>query len=296
MITFDLHYHTNTYRSLQSTRKRRLEKHRLFLEKTGVDYVASTEHAYKRPLDAFRYLRDATHDIKTEILPAVEAISQEGIDMIFLYESEQALIEGIRELKPFCWSIWDTATIAAETKALTIIPHPFTPGRSGIVAGIGVEGFMQIQAQCDYVEIHNGLSIFLMDIAAKKPDAFKVDKTSGNIQKTFKLPDEYIIEGVGQAISSDAHHPGHQRIVGKTNLPLEKGDWFGFLKKRVKFEEALVAEEFVNNSTKLRQLVQSGRCVLGEYSLKSIKKVKTHNRKRTELAAGRGATKLKATV
>ncbi|MCW9033012.1 MAG: hypothetical protein OQK35_05015 [Alphaproteobacteria bacterium] len=249
--------------------------------------MASTEHAYKRPLDAFLYLRDATHNIKTEILPAVEAISQEGIDMIFLYESEKALTAAIRDLKPFCWSIWDTATIAAQTNAISIIPHPFTPGRSGIVAGIGVEGFMQIQAQCDYVEIHNGLSLFLMEIAAKKPDAFKVEKTAGNIQKTFKLPEEFILDGVGQAISSDAHHPGHQRIVGQTSEVIKDGDWFGFLKNRVCFEEAVVSEELMSKTTQLRQLMQSGRCVLGEYSLKTIKKVKTRSRKRSQEAADR---------
>ena len=282
MITFDLHYHTNVYRSLKSTRNRRLQRHRDCLAETGVDYVASTEHAYKRPLDAFLYLRDATHDIHTEVLPGVEAISSEGIDIIFLYPTEEGLRKGVQALKPFSWSVWDTAAIAAETGALTIIPHPFTPGKSGIVAGIGEAGFMEVQKSCDYVETHNGLSLFLIDLYARRPEALKVEKSNANIQKTFNLPEEFIVPGVGRAVSSDAHHPGHQRIVGGVEGIVKDGDWFGFLKNRVTFEKVTVAEEYINKSTKLRHMVQSGRCVLGEYSLKAIKKVKLKGRKRQE--------------
>lgn len=273
-VTFDLHYHTNVYRMQRWKRDRRLAKHRKYLSESKVDYVASTEHAYKNPLDAYLYLRDVTLDLPTEILPAVEAISKEGVDVIFIYRSEDALRQALRIIRPFSWNVADLAKLRADTGAITIIPHPFTPGKTGMANVLGTETFMNMQEHVDYIEIHNGLSLHFLENGMRDGKVPGPPKLQRNVEYTYRLPEEFRMDGVGLAVSSDAHFPRHQTIVGSVPAPDGKRpeDWFAFLQQRHHFAETPVRDHSERNLLKLWHMMQSGYCTFGEAVEKKAQK------------------------
>ena len=273
-VTFDLHYHTNVYRMARWNRDRRLAQHRRCLAETAVDYVASTEHAYKAPLDAYLYLRDAVLDLPTEILPAVEAISSEGIDIIFIFRDEDGLRAGLREIQPFKWDAKDMGHLGRQNDAITIIPHPFTPGRTGTANVLGEEAFLKLQHDVDYVEIHNGLSLHFLENGMKNGRAPTPPKLQRSVDYTYRLPDEYRHIDIGWAVSSDAHFPTHQTIVGgvETEDGKRPKDWFAFLQQRHHFRETEVRNHANRNLLSLWHGVQSSLCTFGEAVEKKAQK------------------------
>ncbi|RED52005.1 hypothetical protein [Aestuariispira insulae] len=265
-VTFDLHYHTNVYRMQRWNRDRRLAQHRKCLGETGVDYVASTEHAYKAPLDAYLYLRDAVLDLPTEILPAVEAISEEGVDIIFIYPDEDALRSALRVIQPFKWKAQDMGRLGRDTGAIVVIPHPFTPGRTGTANVLGSETFMQLQEEVDYIEVHNGLSLHFLENGMRGGKAVTPPKLQKSVEYTYRLPDELRLNQIGWAVSSDAHFPSHQTIVGgiETADGQRPSDWFSFLKQRHHFKETEVRNHGNRNLLKLWHGIESSYCTFGE--------------------------------
>jgi len=277
--TFDLHYHTNVYRLPRAQRIRKLNQHMKCLQETAVDYVASTEHAYKKPLDAYLYLRDATKNLKTHIIPAVEAISSEGVDIIYLYRNEEDLKNALKLIKPFGWAINDMNKLRDETGAINVIPHPFTPGRTGLANVMGPDCFMDLQKDADYVEIHNGLSLHFLENGFKRSKIFNSRKLENSVRYTFRLPKKFRLDTTGWAVSSDAHFPSHQRIVGSLSAAIDEDDWFSFLQQKHHFKRKSVRNASQTQLLKLWHLLQSSACTLGEVVEKNTLKSKVKFRK-----------------
>ncbi|MDX1737828.1 MAG: hypothetical protein R3261_06300, partial [Alphaproteobacteria bacterium] len=200
-VSFDLHYHTNIYKQSKDRRRQRLAQHRHFLQETNVDYVASTEHGYKGPLDAYLYLRDATEGIHTTILPAVEAISKEGVDIIFIFRNEDDLRNGLKSLTPFQWSANDCNKIRDAIGAINVIPHPFTPGKTGFANNMGKQSFIHIQEEVDYIEIHNGLSLHFLENGIRNKKMIAPGGLKQKVNYTFRLPNDLRNPNTGWAIS-----------------------------------------------------------------------------------------------
>lgn len=241
MMTFDLHYHLNSKNGSRSELDQLLVAHKNSLEISGVDYVASTEHVYKNALDAYLYLSEAVVDIDTTIIPGVEWIAKEGVEIIFLYESEQALRDALKVLKPFSHSVWDFKKLKDDTGAIAIIPHPFTPGRTGVASSLGVESFVKLLHEADYVEIHNGLSIQINNAAISRLMLKFLPSTAKHVAHTFSLPAEYRFEYIGWSVGSDAHFPDEQYCVGVVDIE-RSSDWFELLRNRIQFRTIQVRQ------------------------------------------------------
>ncbi len=276
-VSFDLHYHTNIYRLSKKQRTKRLEQHRQCLKETNVDFVASTEHGYKSPLDAYLFLRDATEGLHTQILPAVEAISKEGVDIIFIFEDETALRQGLKSLPPFKWSVHDMKHIRDATGAISIIAHPFTPGKTGLANAVGDVKFMKLQEEADYVEIHNGLSLHFLENGIKDGKLTSPPSLQRKVNNTYRLPNEFRLDHVGWAVSSDAHFPQHQSIVGSVDIETSNSnlpnDWFTFLQKRHKFKKKEVRQQNKRQWMNVWHMLQSGYCTMEEAIEKRAQKV-----------------------
>lgn len=221
----------------------RLQKIRWHLKRAGIDYVASTEHSYKKPLEAYQRLAEITRGLDTEIIPGVEGVSMEGVDVIFLYRTGEDLQRALRSLQTFRWSTRDVARIAEDTGAVTIVPHPFHIGKSSAGNVLSRRGYLRLLKMCDYVEIHNG-SALTVERRLSKSRVRKLFKEARlKLDKTLNLPLEDRGEGLGWAISSDAHYPGEQYVVGKTDLDMASDeDVIDFLKRRIRFEHQSVLE------------------------------------------------------
>lgn len=221
----------------------RLQKIRWHMKRAGIDYVASTEHSYKKPLEAYWRLDEACQGLGTEIIPGVEGVSAEGVDVIFLYRTGDDLRRALGSLQTFRWSVRDVARIAGDTDAVTIVPHPFHIGKSSAGNILSGRGYQQLLRMCDYVEIHNGSALAVERRLSRSRVKTLFKEARLKLDKTLDLPMEDRGEGLGWAISSDAHYPGEQYIVGKTDLDMEPGeDAIDFLRRRVRFEYQSVLE------------------------------------------------------
>lgn len=188
MPTFDLHFHANIHRMPALNKRRRLKKIRWYLEKYDLDYLASTEHSYKKPLEAYQRLADVSSGIKTTIIPGVEAISSEGIDIIFLYRDEDHLKHALTQYTTLNWSIRDMARIAADTDAISIIPHPFHIGRTSAGNILSSRAYKQLLKKADYVEIHNGSALTIDERLSSSAAKRQFVKTQVKIDRTIDLP------------------------------------------------------------------------------------------------------------
>ncbi|MBF0622404.1 MAG: hypothetical protein HQL54_10810 [Magnetococcales bacterium] len=275
MITFDLHYHPNVCRVSPSVRQRRLLKHASHIRTVGVDYLACTEHAYKNPLDGYRFLRDALGPYSnTTLIPGVECISREGVDIIFLFRRESDLEDYVRHVRPFSWTVTDMEKMARDFNAITVVPHPFSPGKTGLAKVMGLETYYQVTEKAHYVEVHNSAS-HLMKRFARKKFAKQFDTIQKQIAWTMDLPHEYRMDGVGWAVGSDVHFPGQQFYIGAADVAMQPGeDWFDLLKGRIKFEPVETEALDMSLGMEYRCLIKNSRCVLSESTIKAHKRAK----------------------
>jgi hypothetical protein len=275
MPTFDLHYHPNIANLKRPLRERKLERHKNVLATNRPDCVACTEHAYKRPLDAYLYLADAAKDLKTEILPGVEGVSREGVDIIFIYASEADLKSALKEQKPFAWSIKDVGRIRNATGAVSIVPHPFSLSRSGAGNVLSQAGYQRVLRMVDYVEIHNGSALTLMQRLSTKNARPLFKKTMETISWTINLPREHRGQGLGWAVSSDAHFPEEQFIIGATEEQPGPGEsLFDLLGRRVRFEALMVSYPSENNIVNNFRLFRTMRCAMAEGINKDMRQMR----------------------
>lgn len=275
MLTFDLHYHANINQLPGMQRRFRLRAIRRTLDAYALDYLASTEHSYKKPLDAYLYLADAAAGGHTTILPGVESVTSEGIDIIFLYRGEEQLRLAQREFASFKHSIRDVKSISQATGAISIIPHPFHICRSAAGNVLCRRAYAQLLRGCDYVEIHNGSALTFdqrLSASRTKP-LFK--KTRDKLRRTIDLPMKDRGKRLGWAVGSDAHYPGEQFIVGSTEIPMQPGEHpHDFLRRRIRFQTHVLHQPATDNSVNNYRLLRSLQSIIKEGARKELIKAK----------------------
>ena len=234
----DLHFHANISHKRKHVRDRRMRAIARHFETNRLDYVASTEHAYKNPLDAYLRLAEITQGKHTRIIPGVEEVSAEGIDMIFLFRDEHDYRQGLQSLRTFFWSVGDVAQISKDINAITIVPHPFHLGSTSAGRTLPLSGYHSLLRNADYVEIHNGSALGMTHGIANSWISGLVPRTATRLGYTLDLPQHLRGETLGWSVGSDAHYPGEQYIVGTTSRSLAAGEHvFDLLKQRIRFQQ-----------------------------------------------------------
>ncbi|WP_316860858.1 hypothetical protein [uncultured Cohaesibacter sp.] len=199
-FAIDMHFHANVFRR-SNAKRRRIS---LALSKTvmHLDGLCSTEHAYKDPIEAYDFL-DAMvrhHGLKTWVIPGLENISKEGVEVIQLFPTRKALVDAVEKAPAFSWSIHDVHALR-RNDGILVLPHPFSPSNTGIVTGIGLEKTRSLLQHFDYIEMSNG-SFLEVPIEMLPATRFKE-----RIAKTTQFPSGLVPAGVGQCYGSDAHRP-----------------------------------------------------------------------------------------
>nr|WP_321457915.1 hypothetical protein [uncultured Cohaesibacter sp.] len=210
-IAIDTHFHANIFRRTRAKRRRIAQY--LSVNVMHLGALCSTEHAYKKPLEAYDFLVEmvAHHRLHLEIIPGVENISREGVEVIQLCEDRAALVEAIAAFPAFSWSIHDALGLQSDN-CVTILPHPFSPSSTGIVTGIGLEKTCKMLSHFDYIEMSNG-SFLEVPIEALPRTKFKEQ-----LEKTAQFPEHLVPFGVGRSYGSDAHRPGDINLFGSLAL------------------------------------------------------------------------------
>jgi hypothetical protein len=263
----DLHFHTNIHKKTKNDRILWLQEQLKSIANSGLDFLASTEHVYKDALDSYIHLKDTVKDLKVTIIPGVEWISSEKIEIIFLFDSEGALKEALKTLKPFSHSVWDLEKLKNATGSITIIPHPFTPGKTGAANRLGLAGFEKLLETADYVEIHNGLTRQFREFFFFGAFKHFYPRLNQKLKHTAYLPDRYRLESLGWSIGSDAHFPGELYAAGYTDQ-IDPENWFESLKNRLHFSKVdLPGQEAI--SSRLNRNFKSLFLVMQEAWLKA---------------------------
>jgi hypothetical protein len=236
-ITVDTHYHANIYGLTAAARKQRKLKFIKWTNKNSVHIILSTEHTYKKPIDAYLHLMEWSSTTKTIIVPACEAISKEGIDIILVFKDESHLVNAGSVLIPFGWSITDLSSIKKATNCLIIIPHPYTLGTTGAGRILERSAYQQLLKIADYIEIESGAYFAAFNLVTKITSKSWVEKKLPWLMQAYNTPETDFLLHIGYAIGSDAHAPEHQYRVGIVDFSLQiaLADIFGFLAKKHHF-------------------------------------------------------------
>jgi hypothetical protein len=204
-------------------------------------------------LEAYLRLSEAVSDLSLVILPGVEWLSREGIEAIFIYPDEAALIRGLKEARPFSHSIWDFGALAKGNGAISIIPHPFTLGKTGAANHLGTIGLINLLREADYVEIFNGLSYQMAEFQPFLTILRLFPEYRKRLAFTENLPSEFRLDGLGWSVGSDAHFPGEGQVVGKIVGEWPQG-WFKALSERVRFQPERISPALPRAGRRRRNL------------------------------------------
>lgn len=260
-ICGDFHFHLNSRGGHSAKQKAR----RALINAAHLDFLCSTEHAYKNPLEAYQYLLEASDGGGTSILPGVEAISIEGIELIAIFRSIDDLKRSTL-IKPFSWSIFDYDDFSSG--AITLLPHMFSPSKTGIVTTLGLSAARGIIEKCDYIEIHNGAfyDLFHSGISKYFPRKYRTA-----VQMTAYIPHSAIPNEVGWSVGSDAHEPWGMNIYGVADVDMQfnRENIFTALKSRLKFRVSTSAQHDSSSIGGSSRALMSGITSLGEYMVKS---------------------------
>jgi hypothetical protein len=210
------------------------EAHHDCVRASKLDIIASTEHVYKNALEAYLFLRGAIEDLPVAVIPGVEWISAEKVEIIFLFDCESSLKNALKILTPFGRSVWDLPELRKDTGGLSVIPHPFTPGKTGAATNLGIDAFQRLLKSADYVEIHNGIARQFEEILffnLLKP-AFPALRRK--LEYTDNLPERYRPDEIGWSVGSDAHFPWELTSAGVSEN-IDREDWFERLRERIHF-------------------------------------------------------------
>jgi len=274
MTTFDLHFHANVHGLKRSSKARRMLRHVEFLKSHPLDHLASTEHSYKNPLEAYQRLADSTAQLPVNIIPGVESVSSEGIDVIFLYRTEDDLRRALDETPSFRWSVRDVKSIRRNTGGLCVIPHPFHISKTAAGSNLSRRSYKLLLNNADYIEVHNGSALHLDRRLKRSCTRPLFPRTLEKMRWTLDLPMSQRGRNLGWAIGSDAHFPGEQYVVGKTRLDPRSGeDAFDFLSRRLQLEQTPLMPMGQTNMAHNYSLVRAGVSTLMEGALKRLRRL-----------------------
>jgi len=236
-ISVDTHYHANIF----GLRTSEIRKKKLAFAKWSscnmIDIIISTEHTYKDPINAYLHLAECGCKTNTLVVPACEGISQEGVEIIFVFSSEEELVRAGMVLVPFGWKVADIQAIKQETNCLVIIPHPYTLGTTGAGRILEYASYIKLLEIADYIEIENGAYFAAVNLISRVSSERWVTKNLPWLMKAYVPSVGNLFNGIGHAIGSDAHFPSHQYRIGvvEKDFTDELTDAFAFLERKHRF-------------------------------------------------------------
>jgi phosphatidylglycerophosphate synthase len=190
----------------------------------NLDVVFITEHSYKSPKLSFEILeKHRPKNAKALLIPAVEALTKEGIDILVFSKNKRDIYSQKRLLCPYEMTMDEVVELITKNKKLHgIVVHPFTPGTTSIVDHLGEKKTKEIIEKLKMVEIHN-YSFASLQKWMKKFGLNKIfKKLHKKIGNTTKVPARIIPKNTILTGGSDAHQVS---VMGDyMEIEIEKGE------------------------------------------------------------------------
>lgn len=206
-MRIDCHFHPNFSFFSKFLIKSKAKKIFKQFTKHKLDAVIVTEHVFKKPYQSFKRLKQLQpKDSKTMLIPGVEAVTKEGIDVI-VFSATEYIYEKKEIMTTWCLSIKDLLQQVAKDKNLhAIIPHPFLPNQQGLFKAIGYKEAKNILKEIKLFEKHNDCFTPLIDFLHSTKIEKLMPSLKAKLKKVHTSPN---LKGVNALFTggSDAHHP-----------------------------------------------------------------------------------------
>ena len=265
-INIDYHFHANIS-FFDSFAKRKCKRIWDKFKKENIQVVISTEHAYKNPSRAFKFL----NMLKPEgfyCFPGVECITKEGVDIIVFSDNEK--IYKYKELEPFKLSYFDLIDfVKSKGDLYSFVTHPHTIGLTSVINKLGFDAYKKSLSLLNAVEISNGAFDNLIILIKNLRLTSLLSNYTKKIEKTRNLPkSEYPSTINFLAVGSDAHHVeeiGNCYEIDLNNKLLNSKNVFDLVimnhgKGKILFDK--------NNSFNFYLLIKTACTVLSEFIIK----------------------------
>lgn len=200
----DFHVHPNLPHLNADSR---LDKWWTAIKSSGLDVVVITEHSYKNPERAFsEMVRSQPAKSEVVVLPGVEALTKEGIDILAFSDSEK--IYDYEELvTPKVLDMDEMINFLVEKRDIFgVVAHPFIPSTTSIVAHKGEEYSKMAINRLGAVEVHNGAMLGVIKTLENTGLRYLLHGTYLRALKTFELPKAFYPKNCRLITAgSDAH-------------------------------------------------------------------------------------------
>ena len=160
-VRFDAHFHPQTSRfhirrKLGLDINKRLQKWWNVFRQNDIRIIVSTEHTYVNPVEGYYLMRNSKpKDFDAVILPGVEAVSREGIELL-IWSKDESIFEDDNVMMPFHKPINELVEIVSKNKNYqSCFPHPFGTGPGSAFPKISPYELLDYIGKTGMVEAYN---------------------------------------------------------------------------------------------------------------------------------------------
>lgn len=206
MLRIDTHVHPNLKLFSRYLTRRKARKMWQAFTNHHLDAVIITEHAFKQPVQAFRamkrYRPKSTH---THLIPGVEALTKEGIDVI-VFSRDEYIFQQKDILTPYKLSFEELVLrIEQDDRLYGVVTHPFILSKTGMIAHYGIDRIRESITRLKFIEAHNMCYWYLRVVFEK----LGLSERLSNLYRSCCVTENVSRDIIGSGIvfgGSDAHH------------------------------------------------------------------------------------------
>lgn len=239
-----------------------------------IQLIVSTEHAYANPEESYRLLKDSKpKDYEAVVLPGVEAITKEGIDVIVFSPSEE-IFKDDDILAPCKHSIFDLVDIVDKNPDYQgILAHPFGATPNAAWPRISIPEIQEVAEGLGMVERYNFtahgmytkrgfVSKAVGNVAYRILTGEAPHFANGNLEKLVDYCKE---NNVGFSVGSDAHNPQDLKCFGSLAIAGELTNESAYEALKNNKDDKWGHPEHYSKDKPLHTLVRTNSRLIEEY-------------------------------
>ncbi|MBI3336891.1 hypothetical protein HYZ98_05015 [Candidatus Peregrinibacteria bacterium] len=207
MLRIDTHVHPNLKLFSRYLTRRKTRKIWKAFADHNLDAVLIAEHAFKQPVQAFRALkRSRPVGMSTHLIPGVEALTKEGVDVI-VFSRDEYIFQQKDILTPYKLSFEELlCRIEQDDRLYGVVTHPFVLSETGMIAHFDVDCIRKSIRRLQFVERHNMCVWYLRIVFERLGLSTCVPRLYESFCATEEIPQDIVGAGIVFG-GSDAHHP-----------------------------------------------------------------------------------------
>ncbi len=274
MIRVDYHFHPNLNLKKADLTKIKAKNIWEQFDNFDLNVVLSAEHAYKSPASSYEaMIQHKPKSSKTHLLPAIECLSAEGIDVIAFSKLPEHVYSHKDLLTPFALSVDKIVDLINEDEHLHgIVVHPHTPGTTSILRGRDESLTKEAIKRLGMLERHNCSFTPLLKLLKFLRMEKVLMKKMEQINNTRICPNDLCNHASVLTVGSDAHFPEEIGDHARINVPFK--DDLDYLFKIITTK---TGDFFENGEVPVSLLWKSSLCVLNEWMTKKMRSYKVDN-------------------